>query len=184
MCVCLVAQSYLTLWDPVDCSPPGSLVHGDSPGKNTRVSCHALLQGIFPTQESNPGLLHYRWILYCLSYQESPRILEWVAYPFSMGSSWPRNWTWVSHIAGRFFTIWATKEALLGLYAPLFFFIILITDLVLHYTFIYFLFCLLYEELNSVLFSCMPPFKSERVPHTQCYAMLNHFSRVRLCATP
>ena len=39
-------------------------------------------------------------------------ILEWVAIPFSRGSSWPRNWTQASHIAGRFFTIWATMEAL------------------------------------------------------------------------
>ena len=46
------AQSCLTLCDPMDCSPLGSLVHGDSPGKNTGVGCHALLQGIFPTQVS------------------------------------------------------------------------------------------------------------------------------------
>ena len=39
------------------------------------------------------------------------RILEWVVIPFAGGSSWPRDWTWVSHTAGRFFTIWATKEA-------------------------------------------------------------------------
>ena len=39
------------------------------------------------------------------------RMLEWVAIPFSRGSSWPRNWTWVSCIAGKFFTIWATREA-------------------------------------------------------------------------
>ena len=64
VCVCLVAQSYLTLCDPVDCSPPGSSVHGDSPGRNTGVGCHALLQGIFPTQGSNPGLPHCRQILY------------------------------------------------------------------------------------------------------------------------
>ena len=51
-------QSCLTLCDPMDCSPPGSSVHGDSPGKNTGVGCHALLQGIFPTQGSNLGLLH------------------------------------------------------------------------------------------------------------------------------
>ena len=48
-------------------SPPGSSVHGDSPGKNIGVGCHALLQGIFPTHGSNPGLLHCRQILYCLS---------------------------------------------------------------------------------------------------------------------
>ena len=50
------------------------------------MGCHALLQGIFPTQGSNPGLPHCRWILYRLSHQGSPRILEWVAYPFSRGS--------------------------------------------------------------------------------------------------
>ena len=47
--LCFVAQLYLTLCDPMDCSLPGSSVHGDSPDKNTGVGCHALLQGIFPT---------------------------------------------------------------------------------------------------------------------------------------
>ena len=56
--LCLVTQSCLTLCDPMDCSPEGSSVHGDSPGKNTRVGHHALLQGIFPTQGSSPGLPH------------------------------------------------------------------------------------------------------------------------------
>jgi len=88
----------------MDCSSPGSSVHGDSPGKNTGVVCYALLKGIFPTQGSNPGLPHCRWILYRLSHWGSPRILEWVAYPFSRGSSRPRNQTGVSLIAGRFFT--------------------------------------------------------------------------------
>ena len=63
--LCLVAQScvwlFATPWTV--CSPPGSSVHGDSPGKNAGVGCHALLQGIFPTQVSNPGLPHCRWIL-------------------------------------------------------------------------------------------------------------------------
>ena len=68
----LVAQSCPTLCDPTDCSPPGSSVHGYSPGKNTGVCCHALLQGIFPTQGSNPSFLHRRWILYHLSHQGSP----------------------------------------------------------------------------------------------------------------
>jgi len=67
----------------MDCSPPGSSVHGDSAGKNTGVGCHVLFQGIFPTQGSNPGRQHCRWVLYHLSHQESPRILEWIAYPFS-----------------------------------------------------------------------------------------------------
>ena len=72
----------------------------------------SLLQGIFPTQGSNLGLPHSRWILYQLSHKGSPKILEWVAYPFSSKSSRPRNGTRVSCIAGRFFTNWAIKEAL------------------------------------------------------------------------
>ena len=52
-----VHQSCLTLCDPMDCSPPGSLRQWDSPGKNTAVGCHFLLQGIFPTQGSNLWLL-------------------------------------------------------------------------------------------------------------------------------
>ena len=68
--LCLVAQLCPILCDPVDL--PGSSVPGDSPGKNTGVGCHSLLQGVFPTQELNLGL---------------PRF-----------------------IAGRFLTIWATRE--------------------------------------------------------------------------
>ena len=60
----LVAQTCLTLCNLMDCSPPGSSVHGDSPGKSTGVVCQALLQGIFPTQGSNPGLPPCRQILY------------------------------------------------------------------------------------------------------------------------
>ena len=76
----LVAQSCPTLCNSVDCSPPGSSVHG-------------ILQA---------------------------RILKWVAIPFSRGSSWPRDWTWVSCIAGRFFTIWVAREAQIFIYlAPL-----------------------------------------------------------------
>ena len=55
--LCLVAQLCPTLCDPRDCSPPGSSVNGDSPGKNTGVGCHALLQGVFLTQGLNPHLL-------------------------------------------------------------------------------------------------------------------------------
>jgi len=67
----LVAQSCLTLHDPMDCSPSGS-------------SANEILQA---------------------------RILEWVAISFSRGSSWLRDRTQISHLAGRFITIWATKEA-------------------------------------------------------------------------
>ena len=74
-----VVQLYLTLCDPVDCSPPCSSVHG-------------ILQA---------------------------RILEWVAISFSRGSSWPRDWTQVSRIAGRCFNLWATWEAPLNGYSNL-----------------------------------------------------------------
>jgi len=98
--LCLVSQSCSTLCDPwiVACQAPLSMEI--SPGKNTGVGCHALLQGIFPTEGLNPGLQHCRGILYCLSHQGSPRILEWVACPFSRGSSQPRDGTRVSCIIG------------------------------------------------------------------------------------
>ena len=61
----------------------------NSPGHKTTVGSHSPLQEIFPTQGSNPGLLHCRWILYQMSHQGRPRILEWVTYPFSSGSLTP-----------------------------------------------------------------------------------------------
>ena len=99
----LVTQSYLSLGDPADWSPPGSSVDG--------VGCNALLVGIFPTHGPNPALPHCRRILYHLSHQGNPRILEWVAYPFSRGSSQSRSPSGVSRIAGGFFTSWAAREA-------------------------------------------------------------------------
>jgi len=74
--LCFVPQSCPTLCSPMDCGPPGSSANGDSSGNNTGVGCHALLQGIFPTQGSNTGLPHCRRILYQLSHKRSPRILE------------------------------------------------------------------------------------------------------------
>ena len=173
VCV-LAAQLCPTLCNPMDCSPPGSPVHGilqarimewvaisfsrgssrprdririscitggcftilatreawseshsvmsdslwphglysswNSPGQNTGVGSCSLLQGIFPTQGSNPGLPHCRWILYQLSHKGSPRILEWVTYPFSSRSSQPRNRTRVPCIAGGFFINWAIRD--------------------------------------------------------------------------
>ena len=63
----------------------------DSPDQNTGEGSLSLLQGIFPTQGSNPGLPHCRRILYQLSHKGSPRILEWVAITSSRGSSQPRD---------------------------------------------------------------------------------------------
>ena len=70
--VYLVSQSCSTRCYPMDCSLPGSFVHGDSPDKTTRVGCHALLQELLPTQGSNPGLSYCRQILYRVSHQGSP----------------------------------------------------------------------------------------------------------------
>ena len=72
-----VAQSCPTLCDPTDCSLLGSSIHGIFPGKSAGVGCHFPLQGIFPTQESNPGLPHCRQTLYCLSHQGSPLFQMW-----------------------------------------------------------------------------------------------------------
>ena len=91
--------------------PHGLYSPWNSPGQNTGVGSLFLFQGILPTQGSNPGLPHCRQILYQLSHKGSPRLLEWVAYPFSRGTSRPRNRTRVSCIAGGFLTNWALREA-------------------------------------------------------------------------
>ena len=123
----LVTHSCPNLFDPLDCSPSGSFCPWISPGK----CCHSLLQRIFPTQKSNPSLLHCRKILYHLSHKESPKwkwsrsvvsdscnpmdcnlpgsslqgifqaILECVAVSFSRGSSQPRDQNPVFCTAGR-----------------------------------------------------------------------------------
>ena len=98
-----VVQSCPTFCDPMKNS-------WNSPGQNTGVGSLSLLQGIFLTQGSNPGLPHCRQILYQMSHKGSPRILEQVAYPFSSRSSQTRNQTQVSSIAGEFFTNWAIRE--------------------------------------------------------------------------
>ena len=89
----LVTQSCLTLCDSMVCSPPGSSVLDDSPGKNAGVVRYALPQGIFPIQGSNPGLLHCRQILYHLSHQGSP-------FPTYTGSQSPALWARTQHFSG------------------------------------------------------------------------------------
>ena len=76
MCCTVLSHSVMSnSLRPMHCSPPGSFVHGDSPGKNTGVGFHAFLQGIIPTQGSNPVLPHCRWILYHLSHHGSNPLL-------------------------------------------------------------------------------------------------------------
>ena len=110
--LCLVTQSRPTLSNPMDYSLPGFSVHGFLQEEYwSGLPCTP--PGDLPNPRSNSGLLHCRQILYCLSHQGSPQILEWVAYPFSRASSQPRNQTGVSCNAGRlFFTSWATRKAL------------------------------------------------------------------------
>ena len=78
--------------------------------QNTGMGNLSLLQGTFPTQGSNPGLLNCRQILYQLGHKGNPRILEWVVYPFCSTSSWPRKQNGVSYIAGGFFTNWTVRK--------------------------------------------------------------------------
>ena len=84
----------------------------NSPDQNSGVGSLSLLQGIFPTQGLNSCLMRWRWIFYQLNPKRSLRILEWVAYPFSSGTSRPRNWTGVSCFACSIFTNWPIREAL------------------------------------------------------------------------
>ena len=108
-CICYESESHSVMSDSL--LPYGLYSPWNSPGQNTWVGSQSILQGIFPAQGSNPGLPHCRQILYQLSNQGSPGILEWGAIPFYRGSSQPRNQTGVSCTAGRFFTTWATQEA-------------------------------------------------------------------------
>ena len=77
--VCLVTQQCPPLCDSMDCSPPGSSVHEDSPGKKSGVGYCALLQGNFLTQGLNLDLPHCRWILYHLATREAQVL---AGYPF------------------------------------------------------------------------------------------------------
>ena len=104
-----VCESHSVMSDSLQ--PHGLYSPRNSPDQNTGVGSYSLLQGIVPTQVSNAGLPHCQWILYQLSHKASPRILEWVAYPFSSRSSRPRDQTGVSWIAGRFLTNWTIRES-------------------------------------------------------------------------
>jgi len=114
--MCLVTQFCLTLCEPMGYSPPGSSTHGDSPGKNTGERLPCPPAGDLP----NPGIKPRSSSLQADSLLSellgSPWILEWVAYPFSRGSSQPWNRTRVSCIAGGFFTSWATRETHMHIY--------------------------------------------------------------------
>ena len=105
--LCSVAQSCLTLCNPVDCSLPGSSVHGDFSGKSTGVGCHFLLQGIFLDQGSSPRLPHWQADALPLSHRGSQEVEQEsllkssVSYQSrrqaSGGRGWgKRGWGWAS----------------------------------------------------------------------------------------
>ena len=85
--LCLVAQSCPTLCDPMNCSPPGSPAHGDSPGKNTGVGCHALLQGFIPTQ----GLNQFSYISPASAGRFSTTSDTWEAPPKTQEKLFPQG---------------------------------------------------------------------------------------------
>ena len=95
-----VAQSCPTLCNPMDYT-----VHPILWARILEWVANSLLQGIFSTEGLNQGLPYCKQILYQLSHQESPGILEWVACPFSRGFSQPRNWIGVSCIAGGLYQL-------------------------------------------------------------------------------
>ena len=101
---CIYIYTHTHISDHNHCKP----VYSDCDQKCTGVGSLSLFCQL---QGSNLGLSHCRWILYKLSHKGRPRILEWVAYPFSRGSSWPKNWTGVCCIAHGFFINWARREA-------------------------------------------------------------------------
>ena len=102
-----------TLWDPMDCSPPGSSVHGILQARILKWVADPFSRGSSQPRDGTQVSCHHRRILYHLNHQGSPRILEWVVCPFFRGFSQPRNLTGVSCVAGGFFTGWATRDTLL-----------------------------------------------------------------------
>ena len=140
----MLSPSRVWLCHPVDCSPPGSSVHGISQAR--KLECVAISFSREPSQPRDWTYISWigRQILYHSTTREAlqsevaqsrptlcdpmdcslpgfsihgilqARILEWVAISFSRRSSWPRDWTRIFRIAGRCFTVWATREVKRG----------------------------------------------------------------------
>ena len=113
--LCLVTHGCLTLCNPMDCSQPGSSIHGDSPGKNIGVVSMPSSMGSCQPRDQTQVFCIADGFCTNLGYQGNPRILEWVAYLFSRDSSQPKYWIKVSCSAGGFFTSGATREAQLSM---------------------------------------------------------------------
>ena len=107
----LVAQLCPALCDPMDCSPPGSSIHGIFQARILEWVAILFSRGSSqPRDQAQISRFAGRFFTIWAT-RETPRTLEWVAVPFSRESSQPRDRTQVSCIAGRFFTRWATREA-------------------------------------------------------------------------
>ena len=144
----MFTQSHLTLFDPMNCSPLGSSVHGIFPARILEWVAVSSTRGSSRPRGQTHVTCVSRWILYCSATWEAhtksmkvksesevtqscptlwdpvdcnlpgssihgifqAKVLEWVAISFHRRASRPRDWTWVSRIVGRCFTIWATRE--------------------------------------------------------------------------
>ena len=104
----LVPQSCLTLLWPHGLQPTRLFCPWDFPGKDTGVGCHFLLQGIFPTQGSNPGLLHWRQIPYRLSYKIQNKYKKILLYELLYNIKEGRGCQSFSHVQ-FFVTPWTTR---------------------------------------------------------------------------
>ena len=123
MCVCVcvcthsVGQLYLTLCNPMDCSPPGSFIHGILQARILEMGCRVLLQGIFSTPGLNPGLLHCRQILYSLSHQGRPNtsiskniyVFLWKKYYFLLFNSTDIMWSEGCSVLSDSVTLWTVQ---------------------------------------------------------------------------
>ena len=180
-CYCWIASVVSnSLW------PHGLYSPRNSSGQNTGEGSLFLLQGILPTQGSNPGLPHCRQILYRLSLKGNPRILEWVAYPLSSGSSWLRNWTGVSCITGKFFTNWTMREALRGIFKVHFIlFIFLVFEIALWYRY-YAHLLIQMENLNCGIFleTTKVKFEPKCLIPNLCYYSIHYSGVVVQSLTP
>ena len=109
----ILLLNHVLLFHPMDCSPPGSSVHGDSPGKNTGAGCHALLQGIEPNLGIEPRSPTLQVDSLLSEPAGKPKNTQVGSLSILQGNFLTQELNRVSCITGRFFTSWATREALL-----------------------------------------------------------------------
>ena len=149
--------------------PHGLYSPWNSPGQDTGVGSPALLQGIFPTQGSNPGLPHCRKILYQLNHKGSPRILEWVAYPCPVDLPDPGIELGSPALLGVLYQLSYQGSLIFCSSAKSLIFLLLLV--------------LFYVEVEQKLLAFV---MGNLIPlyNALLLLLLSRFSRVRLCVTP